>query len=48
MNKKYYQYIEIELKIADDKFSKFINIPYKGKEYYHYHIFLMIKEIKRE
>ena len=36
--KKYselYSSIEIELKLADDKYDKFINLPDKDKEYYH-------------
>ena len=39
--------IEIELKIIDNKHSKFINIPNKDKEYYHIYFNNSNEEIKR-
>ena len=44
--KEYYLSIEIELKIVDDKYGKFINIPDKEKEYYHIYFNNSKKEIK--
>jgi len=38
--------IEIELKIADNKHGKFINIPNKDKEYYHIYFNNSNEEIK--
>ena len=38
--------IEIELKIADNGYGKFINIPDNEKEYYHIYFDNSIKEIK--
>ena len=45
--KEYYLSIEIELKIVDDKYGKFINIPDKDKEYYHIYFNNSNEEIKR-
>ena len=45
--KEYYLSIEIELKIVDDKYEKFINIPDEDKEYYHIYCNNSNKEIKR-
>ena len=39
--------IEIELKLVDGKYGKFINIPDKDKEYYHIYFDNSNKEIKR-
>ena len=39
--------IEIELKLDDNKYGKFINIPDKDKEYYHIYFDNYNKEIKR-
>ena len=44
--KEYYLSIEIELKIVDDKYGKFINIPNKDKEYYHIYFNNSNEEIK--
>ena len=38
---------EIELKIVDNKYGKFINIPDKDKEYYHIYFNNSNEEIKR-
>ena len=45
--KEYYQTIEIELRIVDNKYDKFINIPDKDKEYYHIYFNNSDEEIKR-
>ena len=48
--KKYaelYSSIEIELKLVDDKYGKFINIPNEEKEYYHIYFDNSNEEIKR-
>ena len=45
--KEYYQSIEIELKIAEDKYGEFINIPDEEKEYYHIYFNNSNEEIKR-
>ena len=42
-----YSSIEIELKIADNRYGKFINIPDEEKEYYHIYFDNSIEEIKR-
>ena len=42
-----YTPIEIELKMADNRYVKFINIPPKEKEYYHIYFDNSTKEIKR-
>ena len=39
--------IEIELKLVDREYDKFINIPKKDKEYYHIYFDNSKKEIKR-
>ena len=39
--------IEMELKLDDNKYGKFINIPKKEKEYYHIYFDNSKKEIKR-
>ena len=39
--------IEIELKLVDNKYGKFINIPDKKKEYYHIYFDDSNEEIKR-
>ena len=39
--------IEIELKIANNKYGEFINIPKKEKEYYHIYFDNSKEEIKR-
>ena len=39
--------IEIELKMADNRYVKFINIPPKEKEYYHIYFDNSIEEINR-
>jgi len=45
---KYYsEYIEIELKYADNEYGKFINIPDKEKEYYHIYFDNSKEEIHR-
>ena len=45
--KEYYQPIEIELKIEENGYGKFINITEKEKEYYHIYFNNSNKEIKR-
>ena len=40
--------IEIELKIANNKYGEFINIPKKEKEYYHIYFDNSNEEIKRK
>ena len=45
--KEYYQSIGIELKIAEDRYGEFINIPDKEKEYYHIYFNNSNEEIKR-
>ena len=42
-----YSSIEIELKIGDNKFGQFINIPDKDRKYYHIYFDNFKKEIKR-
>ena len=42
-----YSSIEIELKLADDKYDEFINISDKDKEYYHIYFDNSNEEIKR-
>ena len=42
-----YSSIELELKITNDKYEKFINIPDKEKEYFHIYYDYSNKEIKR-
>ena len=42
-----YSNIEIELKIDDDRYGKFINIPDNEKEYYHIYFDNSKEEIKR-
>ena len=42
-----YSSIEIELKITDDKYGKFINISDEEKEYYHIYFDNSNEEIKR-
>ena len=44
---KEYSEIEIELKLADDKYGDFINIPEEEKEYYHIYFDNSNKEIKK-
>ena len=44
---KEYSEIEIELKLADSKYGKFINIPDEEKKYYHIYFDNANKEIKR-
>ena len=41
-----YSTIKIELKLADNKYGKFINIPDKEKEYYHIYFNNSNEEIK--
>ena len=45
--KEYYQPIEIELKIEENGYGEFINIPEKEKEYYHIYFNNSNEEIKR-
>ena len=45
--KKYYSEIEIELKLVDNKYGKFINIPDEEKEYFHIYFDNSNEEIKR-
>ena len=45
--KEYYLSIEIELKIIENGFDKFINIPDKDKEYYHIYFNNSNEDIKR-
>ena len=42
-----YSTIKIELKLADNKYGKFINIPDKEKDYYHIYFDNFNEEIKR-
>ena len=42
-----YSSIEIELKLVDNKYGRFINISYEEKEYYHIYFDNSIEEIKR-
>ena len=42
-----YTPIEIELKMADNRYVKFINIPPKEKEYYHIYFDNSTEEINR-
>ena len=42
-----YSSIEIELKIVDNTYGEFINIPYEEEEYYHIYFDNSIEEIKR-
>ena len=42
-----YSIIEIELKIIDNKYGKFINIPDEEQEYYHIYFDNSNEEIKR-
>ena len=42
-----YSSIEIELKIEDNKYCQFINIPNEDKEYYHIYFNNSKEEIKR-
>ena len=46
-NYKEYSQIEIELKPADNRYGKFINIPDEEKEFYHIYFDNPNKEIKR-
>ena len=49
--KKYSQFfssIEIELKLAENKYGNFINIPDKEKEYFHIYFENSKEEIKRK
>ena len=39
--------IEIELKLENNKYDKFINIPYEEKEFYHIYFDYSKEEIKR-
>ena len=45
---QFYTLIEIELKLVDNKYSKFINIPDKEKEYYHIYFDNSNEEIERK
>ena len=42
-----YSSIEVELKVSDNKYGTFINIPNKEKEYYHIYFDNSAEEIKR-
>ena len=44
---KLYSSIEIELKLVDNNYGKFINIPDDDKEYYHLYFNNSNEEIKR-
>ena len=41
-----YSSIEIELKIEDNKYCQFINIPDGDKEYYHIYLLIQKKKLK--
>ena len=44
---EFYSPIEIELKLVDNRYGKFINISDEEKEYYHIYFDNSIEEIKR-
>ena len=44
---QFYSLINVELKLVDNKYKRFINIPYTQKEYYHIYFDNSKEEIKR-